>query len=156
MFQPPARGEPPSLVRAPHSGLVIVAPRPGRRKKIFRKLQSFSLQSVAKFPPDALQLEERDAWVCAPPFTWAPTIDVPLKRLCVSLAIKEGTFLFVFCLCLSRSLFFFLSDHLKLIVRKKAHERFRLDRSHNTFRNVNFSCFHENTMRPHFGGQWWR
>lgn len=155
MDQPPASGEPPSLVRAPHSGLVT------RGSKALPQEKDFSKAAVI-FPPvsrkllSCLQLEERDAWFCASPFTWAPTMDVPLKRLCVSWAIKEGTFLFVFCLCLSRSLFFFLSDHLKLIVRKKAHERFRLDRSHNTFRNVNFSCFHENTVRSHFRGQWWR
>lgn len=51
MNQPPASGEPPSLVRAPHTAWSPGAPRPCRRKKIFLKLQSFSLQSVGSCFP---------------------------------------------------------------------------------------------------------
>lgn len=69
------------------------------------------------------------------------------ERFAFSSAIEEGTLLFVFCVCVSLSLSSFLQDHLKLIVRKKGIcERVRLDRSHNSFRNVSFSCFQESTV----------
>lgn len=73
-------------------------------------------------------------------------------QLSFSSAIKEGTFLSVFCACLSVVFLSLRSSQANSEGKKGICERFRLDRSHNTFRNVHFSCFHENTMRSHFEG----
>lgn len=98
-------------------------------------------------------------WVlcfCVNPSAWPLVAPLPLRKaqLSFSSAVEEGTFLFVFCACLSVVFLSLRSSQANSEKKKKKGicERFHLDRSHNTFRNVNFSCFHENTKRSHFEG----
>lgn len=91
-------------------------------------------------------------WVlcfCVNPSAWPLVAPLPLRKaqLSFSSAVEEGTFLFVFCACLSVVFLSLRSSQANSEKKKK-----RAYRSHNTFRNVNFSCFHENTKRSHFEG----